>query len=49
MDEVCECTRTEPVASVDGVEYVRCLDCHRIFEAEDLDEVPVYEDEEGGE
>jgi hypothetical protein len=31
---------------VDGVEYVRCLDCDRIFEAEDLDPVKVVEDDE---
>jgi hypothetical protein len=46
MEKVCQCNRTERVASVDGVDYVRCLDCRRIFEAEDLDPVPVYDDEE---
>jgi hypothetical protein len=33
---------------VEGVEYLRCLDCSRIFEAEDLDPVPVVEDDDEG-
>jgi hypothetical protein len=28
------------------VEYLRCLECGQVFEAEDLDSVPVYEEEE---
>jgi hypothetical protein len=46
MQDVCECNRIEKIAAVAGVEYVRCLDCNRIFEAEDLDPVPVQEDED---
>ena len=30
----------------DGVDYVECLVCHEIFEAEDLEPVPVEEDDE---
>ncbi len=29
----------------DGVDYVRCLDCDQVFEAEDLEQVPVYDEE----
>lgn len=46
MDYVCEHTRTEVIARRDGVDYVRCLDCKQIFEADDLYAVPVYDDEE---
>ena len=28
----------------DGVEYLRCLDCDHVFEAEDLEPVPAYDD-----
>jgi hypothetical protein len=34
------------IARRDGVEYVECLDCRQIFEAEDLEEVKVEDDEE---
>lgn len=43
---ICNHTRTEMMARRDGVEYVRCLDCDEVFEAEDLEPVPVYEDDE---
>ncbi len=42
----CEHLRTEIMARRDGVDYVRCLDCDQVFEAEDLETVPVYEDDE---
>jgi uncharacterized C2H2 Zn-finger protein len=42
----CEHTRTEMLARRDGVDYVRCLDCDQVFEAEDLEKVPAYDDEE---
>ena len=42
----CQHKRTEFLYRRDGVDYVRCLDCGQVFEAEDLDSVPVYEDEE---
>ncbi|HLJ18335.1 MAG TPA: hypothetical protein VKV15_27845 [Bryobacteraceae bacterium] len=44
--QICTHSRTEVLARRDGVEYVRCLDCDQVFEAEDLDPVPVYDDEE---
>jgi hypothetical protein len=42
----CQHDRTEFLYRRDGTEYVRCLDCGQVLEAEDLDSVPVYEDEE---
>ena len=42
----CQHERTEFLYRRDGIDYVRCLDCDQVFEAEDLDSVPVYEDEE---
>ena len=46
MERICEHTRTEVIARRDGVDYVQCLECRQIFEAEDLETVPAYEDEE---
>jgi hypothetical protein len=43
---ICKHTRTEILARRDGVDYVRCLDCDQVFEAEDLETVTVYEDED---
>jgi hypothetical protein len=43
---ICEHSRTEIMARREGVEYVRCLDCDSVFEAEDLETVPVDEDED---
>ena len=44
--QICKHTRTEVLARRDGVDYVRCLDCDQVFEAEDLETVSVYEDED---
>ncbi len=46
MEVICKHTRTEFLARRDGVDYVCCLDCRQVFEAEDLESVPVYDDEE---
>ena len=43
---LCEHSRTEILARRDGVDYLRCLDCDQVFEADDLETVSVYEDEE---
>jgi hypothetical protein len=48
MAPICQHTRTEVIARRDGVDYVCCLDCHQVFEAEDLESVPAREDEEPG-
>lgn len=42
--QLCEHRRTEMLARRDGVDYVRCLDCDQVFEAEDLEQVSVYDD-----
>ena len=42
----CTHNRTEIMARRDGVDYVRCLDCDQVFEAEDLEAVPVYDDDD---
>jgi len=46
MQTACEHKRTQVIARRDGVDYVECLDCRQIFEAEDLDPVKVEEEEE---
>ena len=38
--------RTQIIARRDGVEYVECLDCRQIFEAEDLEPVKVEDEDE---
>ena len=43
----CNHTRTEILARRDGVDYVRCLDCDQVFEAEDLEAiVPAYDEDD---
>ncbi len=42
----CEHTRTEMLARRDGVDYLRCLECDQVFEAEDLEAVPVVYEED---
>ena len=46
MPTACDHTRTKTIARRDGVDYVECLDCREIFEAEDLEPVKVEEEEE---
>jgi len=40
----CQHNRTEFMMRRDGVDYIRCVDCDQVFEADDLEQVPVYED-----
>ena len=43
----CNHDRTEILARRDGVDYVRCLDCDQVFEAEDLESiVPAYDEDD---
>jgi len=42
----CEHKRTEFLMRRDGVDYVRCLDCDAVYEAEDLEQLPVFDDED---
>ena len=44
--QICEHSRTEILARRDGVDYVRCLDCDQVFEAEDLEPVPAYDEDD---
>ena len=44
--QICNHSRTEIMARRDGIDYVRCLDCDQVFEAEDLEAVPAYEEED---
>jgi Zn ribbon nucleic-acid-binding protein len=46
MQHACQHTRTVVLARRDGVDYVECLDCRAIFEAEDLEPVSAEEGEE---
>lgn len=46
MQTDCDHTRTELIARRDGVDYVRCLECDQVFEADDLESVRVYDDED---
>ena len=42
----CTHIRTEFLWRRDGVDYIRCLDCDQVFEAEDLEAVPAIAEEE---
>ena len=46
MQPDCEHTRTQMIARRDGVEYLECLDCRQIFEAEDLEPVTVDDEDD---
>jgi hypothetical protein len=45
MERPCNHDRTEMLARRDGIDYVRCLDCGQVYEAEDLEPVFVYDEE----
>lgn len=46
MPPVCEHKNVVVIARRDGVDYVECIDCKHIFEAEDLEAASVTDDEE---
>ncbi len=46
MQLPCDHKRTVVLARRDGVDYVECLDCRQIFEAEDLEPAVAESDEE---
>jgi Zn ribbon nucleic-acid-binding protein len=46
MQTACDHKNTIALARRDGVDYVECLDCRQIFEAEDLEPVAVEAEEE---
>ena len=39
MSSFCECQRTKVIARQEGVDYLECLDCGRIFEAAELEDL----------
>jgi hypothetical protein len=43
---MCDHIRTEMIARRDGIDYLECLDCHQIFDAEDLAPDAAEEEEE---
>jgi Zn ribbon nucleic-acid-binding protein len=45
MTMSCDHSRTENLNRIDGVDYVRCLKCGQVFEAEDLEPVSVYDED----
>jgi Zn ribbon nucleic-acid-binding protein len=46
MSTACDHQKTTIIARRDGIDYVECLDCREIFEAEDLEPVTVEMDDE---
>jgi len=42
----CEHKRTEFLMRRDGVEYVHCVECGQVFESEDLEQIPAFDDAE---
>jgi hypothetical protein len=42
----CEHKRTEFLMRRDGVDYLRCIDCDQVFDAEDLELISADEDVE---
>ena len=45
MDNNCNHSKTEVLARREGVDYVCCLGCGQVFEAEDLEQVIVYDED----
>ena len=42
----CEHQHAEFLMRRDGIDYVRCIDCGHVFEAEDLEQLPAFDEEE---
>jgi hypothetical protein len=42
----CTHIRTEFLWRRDGVDYIRCLDCDQVFEADDLEAAAVIDEDE---
>ena len=40
----CEHSRTEFLMRRDGIDYIRCLDCDQVFESEDLEQIPAFDE-----
>jgi hypothetical protein len=46
MQTACEHSRTQIIARRNGIDYIECLDCREIFEAEDLEPVKAEDEDE---
>lgn len=42
----CSHNRIEFVYRRDGIDYVHCLECNTVCDAEDLEAIPAYDDDE---
>ncbi len=49
MQGICEHSRSEIIAKRDGVDYLRCVQCGQVFEADDLEPAPLLDGEDEGE
>lgn len=45
MERLCDHKKTEMLARRDGIDYVRCLECDQVFEAEDLEPVLLQDED----
>lgn len=41
---MCDHLRTEIIARREGVDYLECLECRQVFEADDLEPVPALDE-----
>lgn len=46
MQTPCEHNKTVMIARRDGIDYLECVDCRQIFEAEDLEPVAIDAEDE---
>ena len=46
MSTACDHQKTIPIARREGIDYVECLDCRQIFEAEDLEPLALEAEED---
>lgn len=46
MQRVCPHDQTEFIARREGIDYVRCLSCERVFETEDLELLQASEEDD---
>lgn len=42
----CQHSTTEFMMRRDGIDYIRCVGCDQVFEAEDLEQAPLLDDPE---
>lgn len=45
MQELCRHNRTRLIAKDEAAEYVECMDCGSIFEREELEDPPLFEED----